>query len=218
MMLSLVLHGILWASGARSSVLSEAVERGAARAEARRIGEVGDDLIRKATRTQRDTLPFWTTLAALGDFLVEPLALAGRALAAATILSALAALVGRPVGYERALAESAAAQGFWVLGLAVRTALTVALRRPEVETSAALFLPPGTYSAAAWLALSQLDAFVLLGWAALARGGWRRGQTNLAAAIAVCTLLALAEAAIRIACGMAIGSGMRLEVMPETRR
>ena len=74
------------------------MEKGAARVESLGIGEIGDDLIRKSIRTQRDTLPFWTVLAMLGDFLVEPVSLAVRALAVATAFGALAALTGRSVG------------------------------------------------------------------------------------------------------------------------
>jgi hypothetical protein len=209
-----VLNGVLWLAGFRASALVEAVERGAAHVEARGIGEVSDDLIRRAIQTQHETLPFWTTLAGLGDFLAEPLALGARALAAATAFAAVAALVGRPVRYELGLAECALAQGIWVLGLAVRVGLMVALRRGDIETSAALLLPAGTYPAAACLVLRQLDAFALLGWAALARGGWRRGQVNLAVAVALCAGLAPGEAALRVACGLVIGSATRLEIVP----
>src|SRR3954466_1908471 len=65
----LVLNGVVWFAGFRGVCLAEAVERGAARVEARGIGEVSDDLIRRAIQTQHDTLPFWKTLAWLGDFL-----------------------------------------------------------------------------------------------------------------------------------------------------
>ncbi len=213
--LTVALHGVLWLSGARPSALAEAVERGAGRAESRTIGEVGDDLIRKAIRTQQETLPFWTTLTLLGDFVAEPLALALRALVAATCLSALAALLGRPVRYNLALAECSTVQGFWVLGLAVRVGLAVALRRPEAETSATLFLAAGAYPAGLWLILRQADAFALIGWCALARGAWRRGQARPLVALAVCTMLALGEAVLRASLELTAGSAMRLDVMPE---
>lgn len=209
--LTLALHGFLWLAGFPTGALAEAVERGAAHVESRGVGEVGDDLIRRAIRTQRDTLPFWTTLALIGDFLAEPLALIVRALAAATVFCALAALVGRPVGHERALAECALAQGFWVFGLAVRIALMVVLGRVDVETSPTLFLPAGAYPAWAWLALGQLDVFAILGWSVLARGAWRRGQVNVGTAIASCVFLALVEASLRIAVAVAIGAGVRLD-------
>ena len=147
---------------------------------------MGDDLVRKAVRLQQATRPFWTTLALIGDFVVAPWPRALRSLAAAALLGSLAALVGRPPGFAAALAENAEAQGFWVSGLAVRVALAIALRRTEADTSLALVLPPGSYPAAAWAALRQLDAFALLGWAALARSAWRRGQANLATAVLVC--------------------------------
>lgn len=209
------LQGVLWASGLRPTALAVAVEQGAARIETRGIGEVGDDVIRQAIRQQRDTRPFWTTLALLGDFGAETLAPALRAIGAAVVFSSLAALLGRPVRFGHALAECSAAQGFWVLGLAVRVVLMVALRRADVETSLVLALPPGAYPASAWVALRQADAFALLGWAALARGGWRRGQVNLATALVVCALLALGEAAMRIAWTLVVEAGMRLTLLPE---
>lgn len=208
------LNGALWLTGFRTSALAEAVERGAAQVEARGIGEVSDDLIRRAIQTQHDTLPFWTTLASLADFLAEPLVLAVRAVAAATAFAAVAALAGRPIRYELALAECSVVQGVWVLGLAVQAALMIWLRRSDVETGLTLVLPAGTYPAAVWLALGQLDAFALWGWAALARGGRRRGQVGLAAAIALCGVLALGETALRVVCGLVIGSATRLEIVP----
>jgi hypothetical protein len=215
MALAVALQGVVWAAGFRPVALGVAVETGAARAESRGIGEQGDDVIRKAIRLQRDSLTFWTTLALLGDFVVEPLSLALRAVVVAVLLSGLAALAGRPVGFGPALAECAAAQGFWVLGLAVRVGLMVALRRGEVETSMALALPPGTHPAALWVASRQVDAFALLGWLALARGGWRRGQVNLATALLLCGMLWLGESAARIAGTLVAEAGMRLTLIPE---
>src|SRR5262245_55383284 len=184
--LVVLLNGVIWIGGFRAAVLSEAVERGAAHVEVRGIGELSDDLIRRAIQIQHETLPFWATLAWLGDFLVSPLILAGRAVAVATVFAAAAALVGRPVRYELALAECSAAQGIWVLGLAVQVALLVALRRADVETSLTLLLPSGRYPAPLWLALHQLDLFAVVGWGVLAWGGWHRGQLNAAAAVGLC--------------------------------
>lgn len=212
--LTVVLHGGLWLGGFRGAALTAAVEQGAARAESLGVGEVGDDLIRKAIRTQHDTRPFWAVLSWLGDFLGEPAALAGRALAAATAFSAVAALRGRTVGYERALAACAAAQGFWVLGLAVRAALMVALRRGDVETSAAVLLPAGTYPAALALGLRQLDPFVLIGWSVVAAGAVRRGQVGWPGAAAVAATFLTLEASTRVALALLTGSAMRLAVMP----
>ena len=204
----------LWVAGFRTRGLIEAVDRGAAKVESFRVGELNDDLIRKTIQTQRDTLPFWTVLALLGDFLVEPAALATRALAAATAFSAIAALRGRTIGYERALAACSAAQGFWVLGLLVRAVLMVALKRDEIETSAALFLSPGVYPAYLCLALRQLDLFALIGWGAMATGGVRRGQVKWPGAISMVLLLAGFEAVTRVAIASVLGAGMRLSVMP----
>lgn len=212
--LVLGLNGVIWLGGFRTGALAEGIEQGAAQVESRGIGEVSDDLIRRAIETQHKTLSFWTTLAWLGDFLVEPLALVVRALAAATLFASVAALVGRPVRYELALNQCATAQGLWVLGLAVQAALMIALRRGDIETSLTLLLPQGIYSAAVWLALQQLDLFVVLGWGVLARGAWRRGQVNLAAAVAICLVLWLVEALIRIAIGLVLGAGARLTIAP----
>ena len=212
--LVLGLNGVTWLTGFRTDTLAEGVEQGAARVESSGIGEVSDDLIRRAIQTQHDTLSFWTTLAWLGDFLVEPLALAARALAAATLFASVAALVGRPVRYELALNECATAQGFWVLGLAVQVALMIALRRGDIETSPILLLPQGVYPAPAILALRQLDLFAVLGWSVLARGGWRRGQVNLTVAVLICVMLWLVEAVVRIAFGLVLGSGARLVIAP----
>jgi dolichol kinase len=213
--LVMILEGLLWLSGMKSVVLNEAVEQGVARAESRVLGEVSDALIRKAIRNQRGTLPFWTTIALIVDFVAEPLAVCVRALAVATLLSALAALVGRPVGFRQALDECAWLQGYWVLGLAVQLALLIKLRCAEVETSLVLLLPAGTYPALVWVALRQLDAFALLGWAALIRGGWRRGQSNLAMATLACALVALCELSCRLGFALISGSAMRLMVMPD---
>jgi hypothetical protein len=213
--LAIALRASLWVTGFEPKALADAVDRGAARAEASRIGEVGDDVIRKAIQLQRDTLPFWTTLARLGDFAVEPAALVIRALAVATLFAAAAALTGRPVNFSNGLTESAKIQGFWVFGLAVRVALAIALRREDVETSLAVLLPPGTHPAATVLLARQADPFALIGWAALAWRGWRRGQVNLATAIVLCGMLAMSEAIVRVSCGLIVGAGMRLSILPD---
>src|SRR3954452_12287048 len=202
------LQGILWLSGVKALALNAAVERGAARVESRAMGEASEDQIREAIRSQRDTLPFWTTLALIGDFVVEPLALAVRSVAVSVLLGSLAALSGRPVGFDLALSQCARAQGIWVLGLMVRVALVLALRSPDAETSMAVALPAGTYPALGWAALRQVDVFALWGWAALARDGWRRGQANLVTAAVACALLALGEAALRIGSTLVVGGGM----------
>ena len=211
----LAFQALSWASGARTAALAEAVERGAARAERAKIAEVGDDLVRKAVRLQQATLPFWTTLTLIGDFAIAPLSPALRSLAAAALLSSLAALVGRPPGFGAAMVGNAKAQGYWVLGLAVRVGLETAMRRTTADTSLALALPPGAYPAALWVALRQLDAFALLGWAAMARGSWRRGQANLATACLACLALWLAESTFCALGTLATGAGMRLALLPE---
>jgi hypothetical protein len=213
--LVIVLNAALWLTGVRPLALQQAVEHGAARAELRSVGETTDGQGRKAVRTQRATLKFWTTLALIDEFVVEPSSLAVRALAVATLLSALAALAGRQIGFRAALDGCATVQGLWVAGLAVQTNLMIALRRPDVETSLALLLPAGTYSAPLWVALRQVDAFALLGWAALIRGGWSRGQTNLATSAAACGSVALCELCCRVVFALTTGGAMRLMLMPD---
>jgi hypothetical protein len=215
MVLVVGLEGLLWLSGVRAFDLAEAVEQGAARVESRAFGEVSEGQVRKAIRTQNATLSFWTALALIGDFVVEPLSLGLRALAVATLLSTLAALVGRPVQFGLALDSCVNVQGLWVLGLAVRVALTLALGLGAAETSLALALPRGNNAAQALLAARQADVFALWGWAAMTLGGWRRGQASLAVAFLACALLALGEAALRIDVGLMVGAGMRLTLLPD---
>ena len=119
---------------------------------------------------------------------------------------------GRSVGYNRALASCAWAQGFWVLALAVRAALMFALKSDDVETTAALFLSAGTHPAALALILRQMDPFVIAGWSLMTLGAVRRGQSGWTGAVALAAMLALAEAATRIGVGLILGAGMRLSV------
>lgn len=207
------LHLVLWIGGFRAYALNAAVERGAARAERAGVGEMGDEVLRKAVQIQQDTSAFWGALVALDDFALEPLMPALRAVSVATLLAGLAALVGRPTRFPEALSAAAWSQGWWVLGLGLRVVLIIALRRTEVETSAVLLLPAGPYSAILWVALRQLDIFPLIGWTSLALGGWRRGQVNLAAALGVCGVLASGEALLRIALTLVTGAGMRLSLL-----
>ena len=174
-----------------------------------------DDADPQAIETQHDSLTFWATLTALGDFVGEPLALGVRAILAATLFAGLAALSGRPIRFDAGLAACAAAQGFWVLGLAVRVGLMIALRaaggrdlRDPAFARRATIPPP------LWVALRQLDVFALIGWSALAAGAWRRGQTNLVAALFLCGFLWFGESIVRIVFDLILGAGMRLTLIP----
>lgn len=209
------LNGVRWIVGFPWGMIAAAVEKGVERAEFQAKGETSDELVRKAIRSQRETFGFWSALAALEDLVIEPLVLAVRGLVVATLFTGVAALTGRVVQYDRALAECVWAQGFWVLGLAVRVVLLIALRRGEadVETSLAIFLPPGIYPAWAWLALRQLDVFALLGWLALARAGWRRGDANLIAAVLLCGFVGGLELGIRTGIGLLLGAAVRLSLV-----
>lgn len=212
--LVVALQAVAWGSGLRGAALAEAVETGSARVESKTLGEVGDDLIRKAIQTQRDTLPFWAILVALGDFVAEPLVLASRALGFATLCAGLAALLGRAPRIGETLTECARDQWPWVLGLAVQVGLMLALNRPEVETSATLLLPAGTHPAWLWVALKQLDVFALIGWTGLALGARRRAQLPLAGAMLLGLWLWAFEAAVRVGLALAFGASMRLTIMP----
>ena len=113
------------------------------------------------------------------------------------------------------LGYCAAAQGIWVLGLAVRLGLMLTLGREEAETSATLFLPAGnTHSALTWVAFRQLDVFALAGWSALAWGGWKRKQVSLFSAVVLCGLLWAFEAFLRISGSLSLGAGMRMTLIP----
>jgi hypothetical protein len=215
MALTVLLQMAFWISGARLADVSGAVEVGAARVESRGIGEVGDEVVRKAIGLQHDTTWFWTVLAMIGDFMVEPISLALRAGMVATLFGGIALLKGRSVEFSRGMAGCAAAQGFWVLSLAVRVILAIVLRRPEIETSPTLFLTPGAYPGILWVVLRQMDVFILLGWFVLARGGWKRGQVGIVGAVMVCGSLFLIEAALRVAFSLLVEAGMRLSLMPE---
>jgi hypothetical protein len=214
MAIVVLLQVVAWGSGLRGTGLAVAVEDGAARVESWTIGEVGDDVVRKAIRTQLDTLPFWATLTALGDFVLEPMSLAVRAILATTMFCAVAALSGRSVQFDATLISCVWLQGIWVLGVAVRVGLMLALGRGDVETSATLLLPSGAHSAALWVALQQLDLFAAVGWCGLALGAWKRGQTRLPVAVALCLLLWVCEAALRIGATLVIGAGMRVSLVP----
>ncbi|MFO0960531.1 MAG: hypothetical protein U0800_24365 [Isosphaeraceae bacterium] len=171
--LILVLNAFPWLTGRKPAEIARAIEAGTARIEARTRGEVSDDAIRKAIRTQRNTYPFWRAMALIGDFALEPIAPALRAVAYATLLASLAALVGRPAGFGAALAGNARMQGWWVAGLAVAIFLPVALGKPGAESTAALALPPGKYPAAAGRGIRQADPFSAIGWLAMIRGAGR---------------------------------------------
>ncbi|MDB5350202.1 MAG: hypothetical protein JWN86_1449 [Planctomycetota bacterium] len=215
MALMVLLQLAFWISGARSTALADAVEVGAARVESRGIGEVGDEVVRKAIGLQHDSRWFWTVLALIGDFAVEPIGLALRAGVVATLFGGIALLKGRSVEFSRGMSSCAMVQGFWVLGLAVRVVLAILLRRPEIETSPTLFLSPGPHPGTVWVTLRQLDVFVLIGWLALAWGGWKRGQVGIFGAAMVCGVVFSIEAICRIMFSLVIEAGMRLSLMPE---
>ncbi len=206
----------MWVSGARSSELTEAVDFGAGKVETRSIGEAGDDVIRKAIAIQQDSRSFWTVLALFGDFVVEPLGLAVRAGTVAVLFAGISLLRGRTGSLAEGLTSCALAQGFWVLGLAVRTGLAIGLRRSEIETSPTLFLSPGTHSGIVWAGLHQLDIFAILGWLVMLRCGIFRMRIGFFSATLICLFLFVFEALWRLQFSIIIEAGMRLTLLPET--
>ncbi len=213
--LTVLMQASLWVAGARGTEVSSAVEEGAGRAESRGVGEQPDDVVRKAIGLQRDSRVFWSALEILGDLGFEPLGLILRASLAAVAFAGIAAMTGRPIGFSRGLAACSAAQGFWVLGLAVRLGLTLFLKRPEIETSAALLLGPGEHQAAEVVVMRQLDAFALMGWLAIAWGGVRRRQVGPVSAFLICGTLWMSESVMRMMAALVVGAGMRLSLLPE---
>ena len=210
-----LIHAADWLVGTRSPLLVQAVDQGEARVEAQTNGtDLSADAARKLIQLQRDTRPFWTTLALLGDFGVDPLALILRPLTVATLFAAWAALAGRPSGFATALVESATIQGFWLIGPALALGLTLSHLSHEPDTSLSLWLPPGPHSVWIWTTLHQADIAALCGWLALAGTARRRGQVSPVVALATVVPLAVAEVAARGLAAAVLGAGMRLTIMP----
>lgn len=215
MLLVVILNGVVWTTGVPDYDLAVGVERGAARVEERSVGEENADVVRKSIQLQRDSLPFWKVITLVGDFLIEPLWIALRAFSAAVALSAVAALTGRPVRFPTAMRECVAWQGVWVLGLAVRVALMLAMHRSEVDTSIVLWLPPRMFAAREWVVLQQIDCFALIGWLGIAWGACRRGQASLWASLLTCLFVAAVEAPIIAGTSLLVNLGLRLALFPE---
>jgi hypothetical protein len=210
----MLVYSVLWGVGIRQHYLATAVEAGVARVEQRLQGEESQDIIRKEIQVQRDSLRFWMVLAALGDFVFAPLWLPLRAMSVTVVLSAWAALRGRPPGFLAAWCQCVTWQGIWVLGAAVQVVLAVMLDSASVDTSVALLLPPGTYSAGRWILLRQLDCFALFGWLVLAWGGYRRGQAGWGPALLLIAMVAIMEAMVVSSASLVVELGMRLSLMP----
>jgi hypothetical protein len=213
--LVVLLNAVRWAGGFPSGMLARGIEQGVAQVETTSRGEVDHEAVRKAIRLHRESHRFWSALVALGDFLVEPLWLAARAIGVATLLTGVAALTGRTPQFDRALRECSAAQVFWVVGLAVRVLLMVALRRGEddVDVSLALLLPAGVHPAPLWLVYRQIDPFSILGWLAMAVGGWKRGDAPLWWTLAICGGLAVVEILLRVSTAAVIGGAIRMSLI-----
>lgn len=215
MALVVVFNGAIWTTGVTDHRLAQAVEDGAAEVEKQHVGEENEDVVRKAIHTQRDTLRFWTVVAAIRDFVIAPLFLGLRAMAVAVALSAVAATAGRPVRFDDSMHECVVWQGVWVTGLAVRVVLMLALDRSAISTSVQMFLAEESYTASSWLLYEQLDCLALIGWLGMAWGGWRRGQAGVLMAVIVCALLAAIDVGIHGGASLVVNLGMRMSLMPQ---
>ncbi len=213
--LTIVLRGVYWTSGVPDHQLAQAIEHGAGRVERQSESEENVDVIRKAIELQRGSLVFWTVLALLGDFILDPLWLGLRVLAVTVALNAVAAMTGRPVRFPAMMAEAVAWQSVWVFGLACRVAWVFVLQRGDIDTSLTLLLPARVYGAREWVLLQRVDLFALIGWLGLAWGGVRRGQANLPVSLLVCGLLAVFEALLYAAGALFLNLGMRVALFPE---
>lgn len=215
MAIVIILNGCFWTTGIPDFHLAEAVEVGAARVERQeQIEESEEDVIREEIQTQRNTLRFWTVIAAIRDFLIAPASLGVRALAVAVALSAVAAATGRQVQFPDAMYECVWWQGAWVLGLAVRVTLMFLFQRSDVSTSILLFMPQESFTARQWTYLNQLDCFAIVGWLGMIWAAWRRGQANIIAAAIVCAGLALIEMTIFSSASLLVNLSMRMSLMP----
>jgi hypothetical protein len=215
MCLAVMLSGVRWTTGVVDYGLAEAVEQGTAEVEKRLAGEENEDVIRKAIQLQRDTLPFWTVIIVLRDYLMVPVMLGLRALVVAVAFAAVAALTGRPTRFPATMRDCVLWQGIWVLGMAVEVVLMLVLQRSRVDASVLLLLPGQTYTARLWTSLQQVDVFALLGWLGMAWAGWRRAQAALPLALLVCFLLALAEGGLRYEASLLIELSMRMTLFPQ---
>ncbi len=214
MVATIVLYGVVWTTGVKDYDLAEAVERGAGRVEMQQKGEESEDVIRKGINLQRDTLPFWTVIALIGDFLFAPLSMFVRPLMVAVAFSAVAAVSGRKVRFPAVMFDSVAWQGVWVIGLAVQVVLMLALRRSHIETSIMLLFPPGDYSATSWVMLRQLDSFAMLGWLGMAASARQRGQANWLVALLVCLSLWATEVLVWASASLIVNLSMRSALLP----
>jgi hypothetical protein len=213
--LMLAIQGLGWVVGLRTTQVAMAVEAGSAEAERRELGEAGDDAVREAIELQRASEMFWSVIGLVGDLVVEPSLLLVRSLLVAVAFSGIAAFRGREIGFAGSWRETSFVQGMWVLRACFRLAMGIVLGRPWVESAATLLLPEGDYAASVWACVEQLDAFVLLGWAMMAWGGYRRGQVGAICAVLLCGVFWLIEGMLRVGMVLLLEGGMRLTLLPD---
>ncbi len=204
----------LWCFGIRQQQILDAVEQGAAAIEERTLGDVEQDEIRESIRIQRQSISFWSTLAILGDLLIEPLLPAFRALALTVAFSSLAALFGRPVALGVALADNITWQWFWVAGIVLDSALKIGIS-PDAGSSLIVFLPAKEYTASLAIGLAVMHPFAICGWLAVGWAAWKRRQVNWFLAGLVVVVFAFSEATIRSRLLATMGALVRLTIVQQ---
>ncbi len=201
----------LWCNGIRQQDLRDAIEIGAASIDDNAKGDVEEDQIRESIRLQRQSEEFWSTLAILGDFIIEPIYPALRALIVTVAFASVAAVFGRPVGYGVALADNMSWQIFWAAGIGLECAMRI-LISPDAENSLAVFMPAKEYPAATALALAILNPFAICGWLAIGWTTWKRKQANWFLVILLILMIAGMEVGIRSRVLAMMGALMRLAI------
>jgi hypothetical protein len=204
----------LWCFGIRQQQILDAVEQGAAVIEERTIGDVEQDEIRESIQTQRQSIPFWSTLAILGDLVIEPMAPVFRALVLTIAFSSFAALFGRPVAYGVALADNVTWQWFWVAGVVLDSMLKIVVS-PAAANSLLVFLPAKEYPANTVITLAAVNPLAICGWLVVAWAAWKRKQVNWFLALFIVLVLALTEASIRGSLLATMGALVRLTIVQQ---
>lgn len=199
----------LWCFGIRQQEIFDAIEEGAAVVEKNTIGEVEEDQVREAIRTQRRSFQFWSTLWMLGDLVLGPLSPVLRTIVVTVAFSAAAALLGRPVGHGVALAENAGLQAFWGAAAVLEATMRLVIS-PDATVSWLALMPPDQYPASAIAQLTVLNPLAVCGWCAMGWFAWKRRQANWFVAGMIILVLALMEASVIGSLQSTMGSLMRL--------
>ena len=213
MLVSLLLHVSPWLDGRRDRQLGLAIEDGAARAEQKLAGEVGEKEIREALGLQYDSIPFWKAAWGVGDLILAPLGVGLRVFVTAAALAAAAALTGRPPRFAQYGPVLAAVQGFWLLGMGLQLGCSL-LWGWVPEISARLLLPPGQMMGAVWSIAGQLDPFGTLGWLVVAGIALQRRWVHPVTGLPMLFALAVMEPVMLGATEMTLQAAIRGTVLP----